>query len=51
MIDTDESTMLTSQLIDVVSTIPGVPDFISDRPVNVFYKHLGIVYVSINTSL
>lgn len=35
---TDESTILTSHLINAVSVIPGVLDFINDRAGNVFCK-------------
>lgn len=38
MADTDENTTLPSQLINTISTIPGVSVFISDRPRNVSLK-------------
>lgn len=40
----DENTMLWSQLINTVSNIPGVSDFMNVRPENVFYKLLKTIY-------
>lgn len=37
---TDERTMSPSQLIDMVSDIPGFLDFINDRPIHIFFKPL-----------
>lgn len=42
--DTDERTMLTSLLIDVVSDTPGFSYFIKDRPGNGFFKQLIIKF-------
>lgn len=39
--DTDGNTMFLSHLINVVSDLQGVSDFINDTPENVFFKDLG----------
>lgn len=44
MSNIDENVMLTSRLIEDLSGIPSVLDFINDRPVNVFFKQVGTIF-------